>query len=75
MSKPLIAFHSRPKNREYHIQIDNLCLRQVDFLNGEKHNEGYKIMDTHVEMCDPNDSEFKPLFIALHNYKIQNGLR
>lgn len=69
----LISLHVGPKHYEYNVQMGGLCLRHIDFQDGTKANDAWILRDGYTELADYRSAEFGPLFIALHNYKIQNG--
>ena len=55
-------------NGQYEIKSGNLTLVQT-VVNDLKINDCSELKGNWVELCNPNDSRFKPLFIALHNFK------
>lgn len=56
-------------NGQYIVKSGKLTLIHTDF-KGFKFNECTEDKTEHVELCSKHDSRFKPLFIALHNFKI-----
>lgn len=55
-------------NGQYMVKSGKLTLIHTDF-KGFKFNECTEDKTDCVEMCNPHDPKFKPLFIALHNFK------
>jgi hypothetical protein len=58
----------RLNNGQYAVSLGNLRLVQT-VINGEKFNDCSIVHADYVETVSSNDERFKPLFIALHNFK------
>lgn len=56
-------------NGQYEVKSGNLTLMHTDF-KGFKSNDCTENKPDYVELCSQHDKRFKPLFIALHNFKI-----
>ena len=78
--RPLKGFNTTPypqekkptveqlSNGQYIVKSGKLTLIHTDF-KGFKFNECTEDKTDCVEMFNPHDPKFKPLFIALHNFK------
>jgi hypothetical protein len=72
-----IATHNITKNGvEINLTIDDLSLNHVATNDGLKYNMVLqKLGDGSYESINPNSSNCKKLFTALHNYMVQNNLK
>lgn len=61
-------------NGQIIVESENLTLIQSN-VNGVKQNDCSVTRDDYVECVSMHDERFKPLFVALHNYKVQTGLK
>lgn len=60
------------ENGQFEVTHNNLKLVQT-IIKGERYNDcSMKDMDGYYELASQNNELFKPLFIALHNYKNEN---
>lgn len=57
------------QNGQYEVKSGNFTLVQT-VVNNLKINDCSELKGDWVELCNPHDKRFKPLFIALHNFKI-----
>ena len=57
-------------NGQYMVKSGNLTLVQT-VIKHLKINDCSELKGSWVELCNPHDNRFKPLFIALHNFKNQ----
>jgi hypothetical protein len=55
-------------NGQYEVNLGNLTLIHTD-SKGFKSNDCSEDKTDYVELCSQHDKRFKPLFIALHNFK------
>lgn len=73
--EPKVTYSSIDDNCYYKVQIGRLVLDQ-HIINDIKFNSAYIIKeDGSTELIDHNHNRCQGLFIALHNYKVQNGHR
>lgn len=61
-------------NGQIIVESENLTLIQSN-VNGVKQNDCSVTHQDFIECVSMHDKRFKPLFIALHNYKVQTGLK
>jgi len=55
-------------NGQYEVNYNKLTLTQTNF-KGFKSNDCSEDKGEYSELCSQDDNRFKPLFIALHNFK------
>ena len=55
-------------NGQHVVTHENLELTQT-IINGQKYNECTVKHESYTEIVPPHDERFKPLFIALYQYK------
>lgn len=59
---------TKQPNGQYFVKIGNLALTQT-IINGQRFNDCTIFDGECYELVSQHDERFKPLFIALHNFK------
>ncbi len=61
---------NRLNNVQFEVKSENLTIIQT-VINGQRYNDCTFFTGEYYESISQHDSRLRPLFIALHNYKIK----